>query len=168
MVINQRLEQLLSTNGDGTGTVEMAGAAAVYKITPPAGWTYELHRLNVYIEDDGKFRGDRYGATEALTNGIVITLENAGGVLATLTPQVIKQIGHWHLLAGVDVFITDYTAGNDHMSIRWTFTKGGGAIKLVGDNGEFFKLNVQDDLGAGGAALVSHLVQIQGGKYWTG
>jgi hypothetical protein len=86
MVINQRLEQLLSTNGDGTGTVEMAGAAAVYKITPPAGWTYELHRLNAYIEDDGKF----------------------------------------------------------------------------------FKLNVQDDLGAVGAALVSHLVQIQGGKYWTG
>jgi len=166
--MSHRLEQLLSSAGDGTGVTEMAAAAAVYKVSPPENFTWTLHRMNGYIEDNGKFRGEWYGATSALANGIVITKENSGGVITTYTPETIKRIGHWSLVAGVDMYFTEFTTGNDMCMVRWTFTRGGGVITLRGDYGEFLKMNIQDNLGAGGAALVSHIFQVQGIQEWTG
>ena len=53
-----RLEQLFSTGGDGSGVTEMAGLPAAYKVVPPPGYVYELHRLNLVMEDATKFSGD--------------------------------------------------------------------------------------------------------------
>ena len=159
-----RLEQLFSTGGDGSGITEMAAAAAVYKVVPPPGYTYELHRMNMVMEDATKFSGDLYGGISALTNGIVITTEGRKGVITNHTPQPIKKSGHWSLVAGVDMAMTDFATGNDLITIRWTFTKGGGVIKLVGNKGEYMQVNVQDTL----AGLVSHIIQVQGVSLWTG
>lgn len=162
------LNQMVSSVGDGSGTTEMAAAGAVYKVAPAVDWTYELYRINGYIEDNGKFQGAYYGATEALATGITLTVENASGTIATLTPYPITKIGHWALVAGVDMKFTDFSVGNDMCMIRWTFAKSGPPIRLRGDDGEFLKFTVGDNLGVGGAALVSHLFQVQGVSGWTG
>lgn len=159
-----RLEQLFSTGGDGSGITEMAGLPATYKIVPPPGFMYELYRLNAVLEDATKFSGDLYGGISALSNGIVITTEGAAGVITDHTPQPIKKSGHWALVAGVDMAMTDFTTGNDIITVRWTFTKGGGVIKLDGRKGEYMQVNVQDTL----AGLVSHIIQVQGESRWIG
>jgi hypothetical protein len=84
------LEQLFSTGGDGSGATEMAGLPVAYKIVPPPGFTYEIHRVNVCIEDDVALGGDLYSGIAALTNGILIT-NKRGDVITTHTPQPIKM-----------------------------------------------------------------------------
>lgn len=166
---SNKIEQLLSVNGDGTGETEMVNATPKgYFIAAPAGEIYVINRMNVYIEVgmNDKFDAAKYGATTALTNGIILTVQNAFGNLKTMTPHTIKKIGHWNLGAGIDAFYTDFPAGSSDMAaVRWTFTKGNGPIFLIGDNGEKLVLDVLDDLGAGGAALVSHIVQVEGLKF---
>jgi len=159
-----RLEQLFSTGGDGSGIIDMAGLPNVYKVVPPPGYTYELFRMNLVMEDATKFSGDLYGGVTALTNGIVITTEGQAGVIINHTPQPIKKSGHWALVAGVDMAMTDFATGNDIITVRWTFAKGGSNIVLDGNKGEFIKVNVRDTL----AGLVSHIIQVQGESRWTG
>lgn len=160
----QRLDQLFSTGGDGTGTTNMATTAAAYYLTPPDNTIYDIFRLNVVMQDSGKWRGDYYTAAGSLASGIVITHENAGGVIHTFNPLPIKSIGHWSLLSGIDVFPTNFTVGNDLFYIRWTLARGTGDPYTVdGREGEFIKINVQDSL----AALVEHYIQAQGVMYWS-
>jgi hypothetical protein len=116
------------------------------------------------MQDDAKFAGEKYTGSGALATGITITKENAGGVLHTYTPQPIKVIGHWGLLAGVDVTLTNFTTGNDFYIVRWTLSKSEHETILSGDKGEFLKFNVADSL----ATCVSHIVQAQGSVTWTG
>lgn len=157
-----RIEQLLSTNGDGTGVTNMAAAAAVYKVVPPVTEVYVLTRINVYMEDNGKFRADQYGAAQALADGIVMSVEDANGTVSLLTPKPITKFGHWNLGAGIDTLYTDFPAGNTMAAVRWTYRRGGGLLVLDGSLGRFLQVNVQDNLGAGGAALVEHYAQVQG------
>jgi hypothetical protein len=159
-----RLEQLFSTGGDGSGVTEMAGLPAIYKVAPPPGYRYELFRLCVVLEDATKFSGDLYGGISALTNGILITTEGRQGVITNHTPQPIKKSGHWSLVAGVDMAMTDFATGNDIITVRWTFARGGSNIVLDGNEGEFMQVNVQDTL----AGLVSHIIQVQGESRWIG
>jgi hypothetical protein len=161
-----RLERLLDTNGDGSGTTDMVSdSPRAYFIQPPPGEIYVIKRINVYIEDgtNEKFDAAKYGATTELSNGIVLSIQDANGNLATLTPQAITKLGHWDLGAGIDMLVTDFPAGaSDLAAVRWTFTRGGGALFLIGDNDEKLVMDVQDDLGAGSAQLVSHIAQVQG------
>jgi hypothetical protein len=60
--------------------------------------------------------------------------------------------------------MTDFATGNDIITVRWTFTKGGDVITLDGNKGEFMQVNVQDTL----AGLVSHIIQVQGMSRWIG
>jgi len=159
-----RFDQLLDSVGDGSGTTEMAAAADAYFVTPGANEFIELARVLVYMEDNGKFAGEKYTATAALADGIVITKENAGGVLHTYTPQPIKTIGHWGLLAGVDVILTDFTTGNDMFIVRWTLSKAEHKTTLDGRKGEFFKVDVKNTL----VAAVSHIMSAQGSIKWAG
>ena len=162
MATKQKFVQLLSTNGYSTGVTQMAAAADVYLVAPPPGWVFSLHRCLIYIEDNGKFRADYYGATGALTNGIVVSFEGKGKSLRLMTPKPIQKIWEWGLVAGTDVILTDVTTGSDVVLVRWSFDKAGDPIRLRGSQNEYLKFDVRDNLGGGGAALVSHLVSVQG------
>ena len=159
-----RLDQLISTVGDGTGVTNMAAAAADYTVTPGANEVVNIARLLLIMEDAGKFAGEKYTAAAALTTGIIITKENASGVLHTYTPQPIKKIGHWALVAGVDMVLTDFTTGNDIVMVRWTLSKAEHETILDGTKGEFLKVEINDTL----VALVEHIMQVQGTVDWKG
>ncbi len=164
-----RIDQLLDTQGDGKGTIEMVDdTPKAFFIQPPVGEVYALNRMNIYIEEgtNNKFDASKYGATTALSNGIIVSVQDANGNLLTLTPLPVTKIGLWDLGAGIDMFFTDFPSGTSDMAaIRWSFFKGAMPIYLIGDNEEKLVMNVQDNLGAGGAALVSHIVQLQGFKF---
>jgi hypothetical protein len=160
---SSKLEQLFDTTGDGSGTTEMAAASAIYKVVPPAGTIYDVHRINVYVEDNTKFEGGKYAGAASLINGIDITVHNAGGSVLRFTQQKVKKIGHWDLLAGIDMLFTNFTSGNDLAAIRWTIARSGPPMTLNGDAGEFIQIEVGDDL----SSLVSHMAQVQGTKEST-
>ncbi len=152
--------QNVSSNGDGTGVTDLIGAApADYFVTPPAGEKYRLKRLTV-AQIDGNFNAATgYGAGTALTVGIKITAENAGGVLADYTPVPIKRTYDWALLAGVDASSIG-AAGADINTVRWTFEKGCSDILLDGDKGEFLRVSFGDAMDF----MTSLNIQVQGCK----
>lgn len=164
-----KVEQLLDMSGDGSGTTEMVDDSPNgFFVQPPPGEVYVLNRLNLYIEEamSTKFDAAKYGATTALANGIIVTVQDVNGNLNTLTPLPITKIGLWDLVSGIDMLFTDFPAGaSDMAAVRWTFSKADGAVFLIGDNEEKLVMDVRDDLGAGGAALVSHIAQVQGFKF---
>ena len=153
------IQQFLSTVGDGTGVTEMATTPATYKIVPAAGVEYRLERMLIKIVDAAKFSGDQYfGVGAALTNGILVAVKDASGTITNYTPAPIKTSADWGLLAGPDVALTDVTAGEDMLIIRWTFAKGGGPIILSGDDGMWLEMQIQDTL----AEATSHQATVQG------
>lgn len=138
------LFQNVSSVGDGTGVINLIGAApAAYTVTPGAGEKIRLKRLNMLQIDANFNNATGYGAGSALTNGITITVENGSGVIKDYTPEPIKTTYEWALLAGVDAS-TVGGAGADVNIIRWTFEKGCGDIILDGDKGEFLKVDFGD------------------------
>ena len=160
------VNQLLDTVGDGSGITDMTrSTSTIYKCVPPSGTRYVLARMNVYVEDgvNEKFSAALYGATQAIdSTGIVMTVENAGGIIHTVNPDPITKIGQWDLNAGVDMFFTDFpSGGSDYCAVRYTFAKHvPGGLLIDGTLGEFFKFHVQGDL----SDLVDHRVKMQGYK----
>lgn len=150
--------QMVSSVGDGTGTTELiASAAADYYVIPPPGVKYRLRRMNV-AQVDGNFNAATgYGAANALTNGITITVENDHGVIKNYTPVPIKKTYDWSLLSGVDASSIG-AAGADINLVRWTFNKGHSDILLDGSKGEFMRVSFGDAMN-----FMTHLtIMVQG------
>jgi len=169
--LEDRIEQLMTLVGDGTGASQMIDNEDIYYVAPPPGEAYVLSRMNVYLEggQSKKFDANMYGSNAALATGIVMTVNNPSSVIKLLTPQPIQKIGHWSLLAGIDVFFTDFPSGKSDMAVvRWSFDRGGGDIVLNGDKEESLRCTIIDPLGSGGAGLESHLMQVQGRKFNLG
>lgn len=156
---DQRIDQLLDSVGNGTGTTEQATTADEYMFKPTVNVI--LERMLVGIEDDAKFAAEKYGGIAALSNGILITVKDSGdNVVHTFTPKAITKTWEWGLISGSDVTPSDYTTGNDRVLIRWTFSKAGRPLVIDGVKGDYLSVNVQDDL----TALVSQIMQVQGFK----
>ena len=156
----------MDTVGDGSGTTDMTrSTTTIYKVVPGTTEQFRLARINIYVEDgvNEKFDAALYGATQAIdSTGIVVSVDNASGLIETLTPQPITQIGHWDLVAGVDMKFTNFPSGAaDYCGVRWTFAKHiPGGLIIDGSRGEFLRFHVQGDL----SDLVDHRAQVQGVK----
>jgi hypothetical protein len=152
--------QLVSSNGDGTGTVDLnQSSAADYYVRPGLKEKYVLRRMNVWEVDQAFTTATNYGAGSALTNGIGITVENGNEIIKNYTPVTIKTTFEWGLLAGVDSSPL-FGAGEDAHLVRWTFNKGGGNIVLDGSKGEFLKVSYGDAMNF----MTSIRIQVQGYK----
>ena len=136
--------QLFSTEGDGTGTVDLNQSSATdFFIRPGLLEKFVLRRMNLWEVDGAFTTATGYGAGSALTVGIGITVENQTGVIKDYTPVRLKTTFEWTLLAGTDS-TTAGGAGADPHLVRWTFSKGGGNITLDGSKGEFMRLSYGD------------------------
>ena len=150
--------QNVSSIGDGTGTTELIGSAAAdYFVIPPIGKKYRLKRMNLAQIDLNFSDATKYGAGNALTNGITITAENEAGIIKNYTPVSIKRTHDWALLAGVDSSSTG-AAGADINLVRWTFSKGCSDILLDGTKGEFLRFSFGDAMNF----MDSITIQVQG------
>lgn len=156
--------QLLSTNGDGSGSVSMnvdgSSTSVKFYIQPPVTEKYILKRMNVEVID-GNFNNANLYGTITLGNGMDIYVENDSGVIKRYTNEFkIKRTHDWALLAGVDS-VTIGAATSDPLLVRWTFERGCSDIILDGSNTERLVVEVQDLM----TGLDDQLIMVQGCKF---
>ena len=155
----QLISQLISTNGDGTGTSNFIGdysGGLIASIAPPAGTVYRIARMLVSIVDTGSVNdGSKYGNI-TITSGISIQLHDAHGE-QDLTPGNIVTTFDWGSYC-YDVNVTDFVAGSNYYQSRWTFEKSGQMIRLDGDEGHELHIHFGDDF----TGLEKHTFLIQG------
>ena len=119
--------QPLSSNGDGTGTADLAGnhlaTPAEFYITSPTSVSIFVARVLVYVQDSGTFDSDKFANGLVLANGITLEYREADDtVVSDLTPQPIMTNGHWGKYA-YDVQVHTYGQGDEYLGSRWTFAK---------------------------------------------
>lgn len=159
------LYRFLDTDGDGTGTKNAIGdysdtgdGETIFYIAPPENQVYEIARILPSVKDAGSFDSGNYGNGISLSNGVVIRVSDADGVLVDLTDgNPIITNADWATLC-YDVDISSFGSGNEYLHARWTFSKAGQPIKLYGDAGHKLEVVLHDDF----SDLVSHYFMVQG------
>ncbi len=157
----------LDVAGDGSGNSvangDYSSAPEEFFCQPAAGSVILVNRMIISIADAvGSFDAGNYGALAALTNGVQVkVLDDDDNVLMDLTDAVpIKTNAQWGQLC-FDVDLKDWGTigtGDGLLLVRWTFSKAGNPIRLVGDNGHRLAVILNDDL----QGLTSQLFLIQG------
>ena len=143
-----------------TSNYDLAGAADIHWTGPPAGETWEIHRIIINVEDTGTVNTGTFGALTALTNGCKVdVVRGSTSVLDLLDGITIKNNGDWSHLC-YDLTIGDNAAGTKQVTARWTFAKAGEPLKLVGNLDEKLQVQTQDDT----TGLVHFTVMAQGRK----
>jgi len=154
--------KFLDTNGDGTGSINMAIDASVtpstYYIQPPAGEVWRIARWMLYVQDAKGFDVDKWGNGIVLTNGIVPRIKQ-GGVITNMLQVPIYNSGDVAQVA-YDLELKTFGTADDILVARWTFSKAGQYVRLVGDDGDQLQVYLNDNL----STLTSQKVQIQGYK----
>ena len=155
---------LNTTDGDPYGATITAysGPGVAYPVMavkPGAGENFHIERMNLIAGDATAPTSGTYLGIAALTNGIVVEVRNAAGLLHTLTAIPVKSWADWGLNAGSDIPVSDGVGGNTDAVVRWTFSKGSGfKLLLNGDEGEYLCIRATDTL----AALVYQRAAVQG------
>jgi hypothetical protein len=126
---------------------DITGAADVHWTGPPAGETWELHRIIINIRDAGTVNADTFGGLSALTNGCTLKVKRGGSggnvTLDLLDGTTIKNNGDLARHA-YDMNISAATAGDKAVTARWTFSKAGEPLKIVGNLNEVLVIETQD------------------------
>lgn len=153
--------RFLDTVGDGSGTHQVTGnyaaEAQIFKIQAASNQVLAIKRMIVLVEDAGTFDSGSYGNAITLTNGLILRHVNDEGTVLTLTPDPIKTNPHWAKYC-YDTAISAYGSGNEHLAVRWTFTRGSGAIILNGEKNGRIELVANDDF----SGLVAHTFMMEG------
>ncbi len=161
-LIPQTFYLFASDQGNGVGNINANGDYSVtpdtFFIAPADGVIMRLERLVVHIEDNGNLTADSYGAVNTLTNGIEIkVIDQSSTVLDLTSAQPIQSNSDWGKFC-YDVNFLEFGSGNNFVQIRWTFSRAGFPLRLVGDNDDAFTIDLNDNL----SGLVTHTFQIQG------
>jgi hypothetical protein len=93
--------------------------------------TIQIRRAVIEIRDSGQFSYEKYGALNALTNGILVKVKDNNGVeqLDLTDGLPIKSYAHWGRLC-YDRSNLPIGSGDGFVNVRWTFEKGGSDILL--------------------------------------
>lgn len=133
------------------------GSPISFKVQPPTGERWQFTRILPTMLDSAPATMDdgKFGALTALTNGVVVR---------TYVDGVFRTLTHWHKNNDLKEDMYDLTyspnapAGQSGLSARWTFTKAEFAPDLVGSNGDYIEVLIQDDL----TGLDEFKIKIQG------
>ena len=153
--------QLLSSNGDGTGTSDAIGDYSAtplsLKISANDGYAF-IERMIVKIEDSGTLDSGKYGNGIDITNGIRVYLKNrANQVMQEFTAFPIITFGDWQGHCH-DLNHINFGSGNEIVSVRWTFSKSGQPIGINFEAGEYLEVYLNDNF----TGLVHHRFTVQG------
>ena len=157
----EAIYQLLDTVGDGTGTTNVNGDYSStpqgFKIKHDKGYAL-IERMIIGIEDSGSMDSGAYGNGLGLTYGVNVYLRDKDdNILEQYNTFAIKTNADWAMQCH-DVTRHAWGAGNEVLSIRWTFSKAGQPIGINFDAGEYFEVLFADDL----TDLVKHYFSVQG------
>lgn len=158
--MSSHIYRYLDTDGDGTGTKNAIGtyaaAAEEFFIAGPASGRYNIERMIVHVRDAAGFSAEKYGGAAALTNGIRIQAVTDGETINLDDGIAIKTNAAWGRLC-YDVNFHTTGAGDDFLSVRWTFSKSGKPLKLSAPTDKLY-VTLNDDLDV----LVEHYFMVQG------
>lgn len=142
-------EVVINMNVDGSG------APVSYIIEPPSGETWQITRLMINMLDGSAMDDGMFGGIAALTNGVLLRAHNSGNLLSPALWQTNGDIAN-------DMYDVDYAdkapAGQYGLRGRWTFTKMGAVVELIGSEVDFIEILIQDDL----TGLLSFTIKAQG------
>jgi len=137
-----RIDQYLSTNGDGTGEMEATGdyssTQEIFYIQPASTDIYYIRRMLVFYEDNLSFDSGAYGNSISITgsDGIQVRVQNDSGTISDLTAGQLIQINpHWKRQC-YDTDVSSYGSGDESLGARWTFEKAGSDIRLDGSDNQ--------------------------------
>ena len=153
--LNTTDDETVAGNGAYTtgGTVYPA-----FTFIPDSSQRALLTRIMVSATNNSALAHNDYLGETALSNGVVVEVRNADGLVKTLTPAAVTTWAQWALAAGVDIPVTDTTPGSIG-AVRWSFFKDAGdGIVVNGANGEYLIARIQDDM----SGLVSHEMSVKG------
>lgn len=160
-VQNEIFSKKADTVGDGSGTENMnvdgSSTSVLFKIAPPAGEIWQVTRLILYVEDGGTFDSGFWGNNITLSTGLDVEVQSESftGDIA----EAIKTSGEMTALC-FDITHQNFGQGNEFCAWRWTFSKAGGNIRLIGDDGDYIGIEVNDDIDG----LVKQYATFQGFK----
>jgi hypothetical protein len=128
-------------------TVNGSSVPVAFEYTVPSGKTAEIYRLNFQITDGGIGWGEFAGLGTALGNGLKIEVIGTDDavIIDFLNGETITVNENFNALAGVDA-VSSVAAGDDHMPIRWTVARANGGDPLQLEEGQTFRITVQDNL----------------------
>jgi hypothetical protein len=158
-VAEYRTRHLRTEAGVAEAAVDGSVTAVEFFVRPPPGEIWRVARLMVFLEASSIAAG-AYGPVPvgALANGVrVYTANDFGELNDLLDIHTITTSAGWAEYCH-DAQVKSWGAGNEFLTVRWTFTKAGVPIRLRGDNRERLDVLVQDDL----TGLDSHQFIVQG------
>ena len=129
--------------------------------TPAVGDAFDIERINIIAGNNSAPTSGEYVGEPALSVGMKLQVRRGSGIVSDLTPQAVTFWNQWALYAGVDVPLTDLTAGHVDASARWTFSKSAHEDALFIGPTDWLCLIVSDDL----SALVYHQACVQGHEF---
>lgn len=156
----------LDTVGDGSGVKSAVGdyssALTRFRILPPAGALFILHRVVIQIRGAGTSdwpMGD-YGPRGPLANGIEVKTRRDGVDLVNLSDnRPVDSNGAWGALCyDVNRQRSGVGTQDQFVDVRWTFAKAGQPLALSGDEAEDLVFELNDDF----STLDSHTFMVQG------
>jgi len=153
-VVPEPIYQFLATTGKGAST---GGSNAIgnysstggssgesFIIQPPVGEKWRIERMMIHIQDTGSFDAEKYGNGVALGNGISVRVETDTGTVHDLTDgRPVVSNAQWARQC-YDTRVDTYGIGDESLSARWTFSKGGYPLRLDGDLGQRLTVFIHD------------------------
>lgn len=129
----------------------------IYELAPPPGIIWQITRLLINIVGNNSAMDDgTFGSRAALTNGVLGRSNTSAGRIANITNW--KTNGDMML----DMFDIEYNqkapSGYYGLRGRWTFTQAAFIAELNGDNNEWIRAYIQDDI----TANTSFAIKAQG------
>jgi len=163
-VVPAPIYQYLATSTGGVNAVGNYSTGAggssgmSFYIAPTSTQDFRIERMMVHVQDAGAFAAEKYGYLTALTNGVKVRVSNSTGVVHDLTGTLpVKTNAQWGRQC-YDVRVDTWAAGDEFLSARWTFSKGGYPLRLDGSKGEYLEVYLQDST----TGLVEHNFYVNG------
>lgn len=161
-----RFDRFMDFTGDGTGSKSATGdyssTADEMYLTPPAGYTYFVHRIIVSARDTNGMAAEEYGNLgSALSNGI--ELKHVRGLSGNVVVNNITDDVPILTNAGwaercYDADIKTWGNGVETLVVRWTFTNAGKPIQLKGNSHDRLVVYLNDNF----SGLLSHRFLVEG------
>jgi len=128
-----------------------------FVIKPNAGEVIRIHRLITYVQDTGTFDTDKWGNGIVMVNGMKIELKQNGVVNDLTGINPIRTTGEFQAIQ-YDLDHKTFGQGDEYIVSRFSFSKAGQPIRLIGDNGDELVVVIRDDL----SALTKQTITAQG------